>query len=64
MTHQPSNQSTDSVTLWINAAGRVPLLTAAEELHLGNLQAPMEHLLALSAAAAVLAIGSLLPICV
>ncbi len=37
MTHQPSNQSTDSVTLWINAAGRVPLLTAAEELHLGNL---------------------------
>ena len=26
---------TDSVRAWLNAAGRVPLLTPAEELHLG-----------------------------
>jgi RNA polymerase sigma factor (sigma-70 family) len=32
----PSNGS-DSVSAWMNAAGRVPMLTADEELHLGTL---------------------------
>jgi len=27
----------DAVGMWLDAAGRAPLLTAAEELHLGTL---------------------------
>lgn len=32
-----TRQSQDSVSRWLEAAGRVPLLTPAEELHLGSL---------------------------